>query len=430
MLISGWGGHLSIDADVKTPVSIDASEMSWETPMIARGMGRGYGDCALGERVLKTTAMDRFIEFNQEAGLLTIEAGVTIREILRLMVPHGWFIKITPGTSHVTVGGAIASDVHGKNHHVAGTFSESVVSMNMLLGTGETVEVSAKEKPDLFRATCGGMGLTGIILTATLQLVPIKTSLISQKTIKSRSLEETLESFSQQEDRSYSVAWVDCLARGSSLGRSVLQLGEHAEQGPLDCQFWEPITVPFYTPAFLINKWSMSAFNELWYRKARQGSKKSVSFDSFFYPLDVVPGWNKLYGRAGFVQYQFVLPYDNGLSNLRLIMKKITESGMGSFLAVFKQFGDQNENLLSFPMKGYALALDFKWDNRVKSLFSELDAMVADMGGRIYLSKDALMSEAVFKATYPSWQAFESVREKYGAAGKFSSVQSKRLGLA
>ena len=379
---------------------------------------------------MQTTYINHFIEFDKVTGKLTAEAGITLRDILKVIVPKGWFLPVTPGTSYVTLGGAIASDVHGKNHHVAGTFGQHVTSMSLLLGTGKVVTTSQYNHADLFHATCGGMGLTGVIISATIQLLPIRSSFISQKTIKADCIEAAYEAFESNYEATYSVAWIDCLTKGKHLGRSVLILGEHSEEGGLDINLREPIAVPFNAPSVLLNSITMKAFNAAYWHKAKDNYSNIVSLMPYFYPLDAIGNWNKLYGKAGFLQFQCVIPTSDGIVNMRKLLTEITDSGEGSFLAVLKQFGKANENLLSFPTEGYTLALDLKLSASTIKMVRRLEEMVVDMGGRLYLTKDAVMQEKTFKATYPNWEKFEAVREQYGAIGKFSSTQSERLGLA
>lgn len=429
--ISGWGGYPRQNAKVLIPRSLAEckTEVNQHPSLIARGMGRSYGDSANSSTVLQTTTCDHFIAFDSNTGLLTVEAGITLRDILKVTVHQGWFLPVTPGTSFVTVGGAIASDVHGKNHHLAGTFGQHVISMVMLLGTGEMVETSLTKLPDLFHATCGGMGLTGVILSATIQLMPIQSTTIIQKIIKTDRLEIACEAFEENRDAAYSVAWIDCLATGKNLGRSVLMFGEHADEGGLTLNFKEPINVPFHTPSVLLNRATMRAFNSVYFAKAVHHKTKKISLLSYFYPLDAIGEWNKLYGKPGFLQYQLVLPKTNGIANMRTILGRIAQSGAGSFLAVLKQFGPGNLNHLSFPIEGYTLALDFKMRSTTINLLRGLDDLITDMGGRVYLTKDAIMQEQSFKASYTRWQEFESIRQKYGAIGRFASAQSRRLGL-
>jgi FAD/FMN-containing dehydrogenase len=291
------------------------------------------------------------------------------------------------------------------------------------------VTVSPAQSPDLFHATCGGMGLTGVILSAKIRLVPLKSGFIHQRTIRARNIEELFEAFEANSNASYSVAWIDCLAKHKELGRSILLLGKHVEDGLLNVDTRQWTSVPFDAPTFLLSRWSVRAFNSYYYAKAKHDDEKPVGLVDYFYPLDKISNWNRLYGPDGFVQYQFVIPKERGIENMSGILTRIAASGEGSFLAVIKLFGNENANLLSFPFSGYTLALDFKISQKAFELIKMLDDMVADMGGRIYLTKDALMSADTFKRMYQRWEVFQSVRQKYGAIGKFSSAQSVRLGL-
>ena len=430
--IYGWGRYPQQDTYMHTPTSWASLELlaKQEISVLARGMGRSYGDSANALNVIQTAYINHFIEFDKVTGKLTAEAGITLREILDLIVPSGWFLPVTPGTGYVTLGGAVASDVHGKNHHVAGTFGQHVKSVTMLLGTGEVVTTSPQHHADLFRATCGGMGLTGIILSATIQLLPIKSSFISQKTIKADCVEAACEAFESNSSATYSVAWIDCLSKGKSLGRSVIILGEHAAQGGLDIDIRQKVSVPFSSPSTLLNRATMKLFNTAYWHKSEHNVSQTVALMPYFYPLDAVGEWNRLYGKKGFLQFQCVVPKLDGIANMRKLLTEISNSGEGSFLAVLKQFGTGNENLLSFPVAGYTLALDFKVSDIAIKMVRRLEDMVVDMGGRLYLTKDAVMQASTFKATYPNWEKFEAVRAQYGAVGKFNSAQSKRLGLA
>lgn len=430
--ISGWGNFPQQEARLLTPSSSTylSAILRQEKILIARGMGRSYGDSANASKVLQTLHFDHFIEFDEDTGKLTAEAGITLREILKVIVPKGWFLPVTPGTSYVTLGGAIASDVHGKNHHAAGTFGQHITSLCMVLGTGEVVTVSPHENVDLFRATCGGMGLTGIIISASIQLLPIQSSFINQKTIKADCIEAACEAFENNANSTYSVAWIDCLSKGKRLGRSVLILGEHADKGDLEVDIKHPISIPINTPSALLNSLTMKAFNGAYWHKSKHNHNKTIQLMPYFYPLDAVGAWNKLYGKHGFLQFQCVVPKEDGVANVRKLLTEISKSGEGSFLAVLKQFGKSNDNLLSFPIEGYTLALDFKLTASTIKTVSRLEDLVVHMGGKLNLTKDAVMQEDSFKTTYPNWEKFESVREKYGAIGKFSSSQSKRLGLA
>ena len=359
------------------------------------------------------------------------EAGLSLHEILNCIIPKGWFLPVTPGSAYVTVGGAVASDVHGKNHHISGTFGEHVISIDLLLASGEILQISKTHHPELFHATCGGMGLTGVILAVKFKLKAIESSFIDQTTIKVENLEEILHQFDINQGFTYSVAWIDCLARGAQLGRSVLMLGEHSAEGGLKLSAPRKLSVPMDMPSKLLTSHSVAAFNALYYSRAKKAiEQRHISYMNYFYPLDGIQHWNRLYGKQGFIQYQFVLPKEAGLIGMRDILNRISSSGEGSFLAVLKGFGPQNNNYLSFPMEGYTLALDFKAQPSTFDLMKALDPLVVDYGGRMYLAKDALMSEETFKMGYPRWSEFEGVREKYYALGKFASSQSRRLGLA
>jgi decaprenylphospho-beta-D-ribofuranose 2-oxidase len=432
MEIHGWGRHPRVQAEVTSPRSATAcaAAIAAEGSLIARGLGRSYGDSGLAPRVLDTRYLDHFLAFDDTTGELTCASGVPLDDILRVFVPRGWFLPVTPGTRFVTVGGAIAGDVHGKNHHVDGTFTDHVTTIDLLLGNGERVFASPTDNSELFHATCGGMGLTGVILAATLRLRPIRSSAIIETTVKAPDLDAVLDAFDANSAASYSVAWIDCLARGRHLGRSLLMLGEHADEGPLSGLPTKALPVPFDAPAAILNRASITAFNALFYAKALHARRtRRIPFASFFYPLDALTDWNRLYGKPGFVQYQFVLPAIAGVTGLRDVLERIAASGRGSFLAVLKAFGKGNDNHLSFPVAGYTLALDFKAEPAVFRLLDELDKVVLGYGGRHYLCKDARMGEATFKAGYPRWQEFEAVRAKYHAVGKFASAQSRRLGL-
>ena len=434
-LLEGWGRYPKLEAQVLLPLTIGQCaprlrDAAAGGPLIARGLGRAYGDSALAAQVMATRQLDHFQSFDPATGLVRCAAGLPLDTLLRTFVPQGWFPPVTPGTRFVTVGGAVASDVHGKNHHLDGTFSGHVRELEILLGNGERVVASPSENAELFHATCGGMGLTGVILAATVQLKAVRSSDVIETTIKTPNLETTLEAFELHRDSTYSVAWIDCLARGASLGRSLLMLGEHAPDGALAVRTGGALPVPADFPAGLLNRASIQAFNALYYNRMwRRRATRRIPFEPFFYPLDALKGWNRLYGKAGFVQYQFVLPKQAGVAALREVLAAIAGSGRGSFLAVLKTFGPANANYLSFPIEGYTLALDFKVDPAVFALLDLLDRIVLRHGGRLYLAKDARMSADTFKRSYPRWQEFEQVRARWHAHGHFASLQSRRLGL-
>lgn len=429
MLVQSWGGFPKINSRRLSPRTYSDCISAIGESLIPRGAGRSYGDSALSSTVLCTQLLDRFIEFDQDKGTLTAQSGVTLHEILEITVPRGWFLHVTPGTSAVTLGGAVAADVHGKNHHHCGTFSQYVYSIRLLIGTGDVLICSPSENEDLFQATCGGMGLTGIILSVTLQLQKISSSLIQQTTYKLNGLEEICEKFSDFHKSTYSVAWLDGTTGGSNSGRGLLMLGEHSENGPLNYQNKSAISIPFCAPKRLLNKQSIGIFNSVYFHKNSKAENLQTSLSSYFYPLDAIENWNRLYGSAGFIQYQCVVPETAAINGIKLIFDAVYRYGFNPFLSVVKKLGPENHNPLSFPMTGYTLSVDIQVSEGLRNLVSYLDHLVIELGGRVYLAKDALLKEDSFKRMYPKWQHFEAIREKYGAFGRFSSAQSIRLGL-
>jgi len=398
--------------------------------LIPYGCGRSYGDSALSSNIIQVKPHNFFLGFNDENGLLHIQAGVLLSEILNVFVPKGWFLKITPGTRLITVGGAIASDVHGKNHHIEGCFSECVEMFTLMLPDGEVVECSKTENKELFRSTCGGMGLTGVILSARIFLKKINSKHINRTTIKTANLRETFEAFEEHKNSKYSVAWIDCLAKEDGLGKSLLMVGDFCDDGLLDYSTSRNLNIPFNLPTFALNRLSVKAFNFLYYRRVRDKiSTQKVNIDQFFYPLDAIGNWNRIYGKNGFTQYQFILPKKRSYEGLEEILRSISKSGKGSFLAVLKLYGQANDNYLSFPMEGYSLALDFKIEKGLFELLDRLDQIVLKYGGRIYLAKDARVSKKVFEQGYPQIDKFREVRKKYKMTEKFNSIQSRRVGI-
>lgn len=398
--------------------------------LIPYGNGRSYGDSALSKNIIKVRAHNYFLNFDETNGLLHVQAGVLLSEILSVFAPRGWFLKITPGTKLITIGGAIASDVHGKNHHIEGCFSECVEMFKLMLPDGEIVNCSKKENSELFKASCGGMGLTGVILDAKISLKKINSKYINQITIKTRNLKETFEAFEKYKDKPYSVAWIDCLAKGNELGKCLLMVGDFSDDEKLDYQSKKKLNVPFNFPSFSLNTLSVKAFNFLYYGKVRAKiSKQKVDIDTFFYPLDAIDNWNRIYGKNGFTQYQFILPKETSIDGLEEILKEISNSGKGSFLAVLKLYGQANDNYLSFPMEGYSLALDFKIEKGLFELLDKLDEIVLKYGGRIYLAKDARVSKEVFEQGYLQIDKFRAIRKKYKMNEKFNSLQSQRVGI-
>ena len=431
--ISGWGNYpkikpnkiFSFDSHNSLTKIIDAHDN-----LIPQGNSRSYGDSALNKNIIKLKTYNYLLDFDNKTGILHCQAGVLLAEILDIFIPQGWFLTITPGTKLITIGGAIASDVHGKNHHIAGCFSECIVSFRLMLPNGNIVKCSKQENTELFKTTCGGMGLTGIILDAKIELQKINSTTIKQTTIKTKNLQETFSAFEKYKNEPYSVAWIDCLAKGENIGRCLLTIGRFNDDGKIYYESSKKINIPFYLPSFLLNKFSVKVFNWLYYKKINKKiSEQQVNIDTFFYPLDAINNWNRLYSKKGFLQYQFILPKKNSLTGLTEILNHIADSGKGSFLAVLKLFGKANDNYLSFPLEGYSLALDFKITKSLFIILNELDKLVIKYNGRIYLAKDARVSRAVFEQGYANIDKFRKLRQKYGMDKKFSSLQSKRLNI-
>ena len=429
MELSGWGRFPRVEARgefFKSPN--EAAALATAThPWIAHGAGRSYGDSALNRDVIFTRQYKELMRFDRTRGIVHCAAGMTLAELIDQVLPAGWFLAVTPGTKLITVGGAVAADVHGKNHHLAGCFSESVLSLRLMMPDGRVLACDREENPELFRATCGGMGLTGLILDVDLRLERVNSAFIQERIIPCAGLDEICGRFDRYRATPYSVAWIDCLAAD---GRGLVMLGEHADDGDLGRRPQQVLTVPKRFPSALLNRFSVGLFNQTYYlATGRRSLTRRVPLDRFFYPLDRIADWNRLYGPAGFIQYQFVIPTEAGIEGLRAVFKKMRDRGQGAFLGVLKLFGPENQNFLSFPMTGYTLALDFKAHPRLFSLLEELDAIVIAHWGRHYLAKDARLRAETFEKGYPRVEQFRAVRQRYGLTEKINSLQSRRLGL-
>ena len=435
--LANWGNYPAISCDESTFSQEEQVQdfISTHSSVIARGNGRCYGDASLAQHSVSTLKYDKVLAFDITNGIFECQSGITLDQILDIIVPQGWFLPVTPGTKFITVGGAVASDVHGKNHHVDGSFSGHIIDMDIITGNKETITCSANDHSDLFWATCGGMGLTGIITRVKFSLKKISTAYIRQKQIKARNLEDLIRLFEEYKDYTYSMAWIDCLQKGDTFGRGILIVGEHAtpeelneqqRKAPLQLAAKRKLSVPFNLPSFALNTLTVKAFNWLYYLKnTKREINNVIPYEPFFYPLDAILHWNRGYGKAGFVQYQFVLPLEKK-EGLVAILQKISDAGLGSFLAVLKVFGKQ-DSLISFPMEGYTLALDFPVRKGLFEFLDKLDEIVLQYGGRLYLSKDARMKQEVFWKSYPNAQKFADIIKTYNGAKLFRSVQSDRL---
>jgi FAD/FMN-containing dehydrogenase len=443
--LSGWGRYPVEECAVYRPERLDELEQivagAPETSLISHGEGRSYGDAALneGQGVLLQKRLNRFLAFDEREGILSCEAGVTLSEILDHLLPRGFFLPITPGTQFISVGGAIAADVHGKNHHRDGTISNQLLDFRLLTGRGEILLCSRQENSELFWATLGGMGLTGAILDARLKLRAVETAYVNASTERCRNLDQLLERVGDSDaDYDYAVAWIDCLARGKRLGRSLLlranpagiaDLPECLRSTPHRISTASRFNVPFPLPSFLLNSFNMRLFNSAFYRAHRNASRIR-DCQSYFYPLDSIGHWNRVYGNRGVLQYQLVLPSGPARRGLLEILERTTAMGRGSFLAVLKSTGPANSAPLSFPIEGISLALDFPYTGpALLELLKELDAIVLRHGGRVYLAKDCCLLAEDFRLMYPRVDEFLALKECHDPENRFSSSLARRLGL-
>jgi FAD/FMN-containing dehydrogenase len=381
------------------------------------GMGRSYGDvCLLKDgNLLVTTGLNRLIDFDPETGLLTAEAGVTLAQILDFAVPHGFFLPVTPGTKYVTLGGAIANDIHGKNHHVAGTFGRHVTQFELVRSDGTRKICSPTENPDFFSATIGGLGLTGLISWATLRLKPIVSRKIDYEGIQFHGIDEFLDLTRQSENIEYTVSWIDCASTGRNFARGIFMQGDHsAKKDDLTRSPKPRLVFPFEAPGFALNHATVSLFNTAFFHK--QIHKRVVAlqdYEPFFYPLDKVLRWNRMYGKRGLLQFQYAIPWEHAKEGTVAILQAVAKSGLASFLAVLKAFGDvPSPGMMSFPKPGITLALDFPIKpDKSFPLFQRLADMTLEFGGRLYPAKDAAMTAPQFQAFYPQWEQFARYRD-------------------
>jgi decaprenylphospho-beta-D-ribofuranose 2-oxidase len=443
--LSGWGNLPQARCRVTRPDThsrLSPIVTGGPVPsLIPRGLGRSYGDPALDDRglVVDLTRLDAMLDFDPGTGILGCQAGVSLGDILDTFVPRGWTLPVMPGTRFVTVGGAIAADVHGKNHHQVGSFAACLVDLDLMLASGETMHCSREAESDAFWATVGGMGLTGIVTEARIRLEPVETAYCRVSSLRTRDLDETLERFESTANASpYSVAWVDCLARGRSLGRSVLMFGgmashdelpAKARNEPLQAATGLNLAVPLPMPSFALNPLTVKAFNTAYYASHRDGTR-IVDARSFFHPLDGIADWNRVYGRRGFVQYQALLPPSTSRRGLIELLGAISEARAASFLSVLKTTGPASGGMLSYLEPGHTLALDLpNTGEPLRRLAHRLDEILLRHGGRLYLAKDALTTAEAFAAMYPTLPAFRAVKARLDPNRRFVSIQARRLGI-
>ena len=435
----GYRNHDDAASIVRSLVSSGSSSRG----AIARGLGRAYGSAAqnaggavlIHENIGGVSLDETQVHLDTKTGIVFLDASVSLDALMRFAIPRGWFVPVTPGTRFVTVGGAIASDIHGKNHHRDGSIGSHIVSMELLLADGSTRSISPTDCPELFWATVGGMGLTGVILSASMKMIPVTSSSMLVETERAQNLGVLTEAMRNRDNEfRYSVAWIDMLSTGNSLGRGILMRGDHAEAGstgskPLNDYSAKTRLVAPPVPNGLLNKYTVKAFNEAWFRKSLRATHTGIeSIPQFFHPLDAVKSWNRLYGPNGFIQYQFVIPID-AEAMLRAIVERFAQSGVASFLAVLKLFGEGNQAPLSFPEPGWTLALDLPAHRSLPSFLTEIDAMVIDAGGRHYLAKDSHITRDIFEAGYPRLAEWKRAKTEVDPENLWVSDLGRRLGL-
>lgn len=415
--VSSWGRLRRAPHHVSRPAFIDQVSVAadGDTASLCYGLGRSYGDVCLNEggRLVVTDLLDRFISFDQASGLVRAEAGMTLDRLLRVAVPKGWFLPVTPGTKFVTLGGAVANDVHGKNHEREGTFGCHVRALGLARSSGEILTLSQNENSELFAATIGGLGLTGIVVWVELQLVPITSAFIEMETLPVNDLASFFRVAEESRDWPSTVAWVDCMAKGAAIGRGLFMRGRPSVNGDLVVHAPPRIGVPFDMPGGLLNAHTVGWFNEVYRRRPFAVGTRTVHYDTFYYPLDGIAEWNRCYGRRGFFQHQSVVPMTKAYDAIRALLELAAKFEQGSFLIVLKLFGEKaSPGLLSFPMAGATLALDFpNKGESTRNLLAVMTEVVMNAGGRLYPAKDATMSPDAFQAGYPAWRMLEQHRD-------------------
>ena len=431
--LSGWGNNINVTSNIHLPKNnTDISNLYISGIIqnsITRGLGRSYGDCSLDHNVISLKNYEKFFKFDDKLGILECSSNFSLNEILKLIIKKGWFLNVTPGSKFITIGGAIASDVHGKNHHLDGSFGDYVFSLKVITSEGILYNCSKEENSELFHASCGGMGLTGIIVSAKIKLLKINSKIIDTQIIKTKNLEETIDKFKKLNNNKYLVAWIDALAKNEHIGRSVIFIGNHSSEG--DLSFIEKIkfSIPKIFPGFLLSKYVISFFNKFYYFLHKNNKKFKQNFDNFFYPLDSISNWNNLYGKSGFIQIQILITENNFEEIICKVLKFFQDKKQFSFLSTLKELGPGNKNYLSFPSKGYTLTLDLKMNKDLKKIYTEFELLLSPYNIKVYLTKASFMSKKFFENSYKDLNKFKEIKNKHDPLNLIKSFQSKRLGF-
>ena len=425
--ISGWGNYKTIKSNIYMPLNINELKkiIKKNRKYTIRGMGRSYGDSSLGKNIISLNRFKKFVNLDTKKGIIHCSSNSTIHDVLDITVKKGYFLKVTPGSKFISVGGLVASDVHGKNHHIDGTFCNHLVEIEILISNGKILKINKKKNNNLFKATCGGMGLTGIILSTKFKMIKIKSSYMTQNTIRTYSLKDTIRYLDKFNHRKYVVGWIDT-ANYNKLGRSIIYIADHCKKGGLNFNIKSKFNLSnmFKFFSFLSTNFILKKMSSIYFNIHSNNKNKLVHLDKFFYPLDNMNGWNFFYGKQGFVQFQILIKKKNAINNLQKIISYLIKNDQISFLSTIKKLGNKNNNYLSFPENGYTLTMDIKKNTKIKNTFKNLEKFLIKIESKIYLTKDSLLSKKHFYKSYSNLNKFKRSLNKFN---KFTSLQSERL---
>ncbi len=431
--LTGWGRYGNYKTKIYRPKTINEIKKKLNNSpintFICRGLGRSYGDSSINNKIINLSNLKKKLKISKKKKEINCTSNFSIKELLPILLKEKFFLNVTSGTQYVTIGGAIASDIHGKNHHKDGSFCDYVSEMKILLANGKIIKCSKTKNPKLFLSTCGGMGLTGIILSAKIQLLKIPSNFIKETIVKSTSLKETLDYFKKYNHKKYLVSWIDTNAKKENLGRGILYAGEHIKYKNKDFVKHGFFKIPFDFPNFVLNNFFLKLLSKIYFLNNFKFKERIVDLKKYFYPLDNIENWNKIYGKMGFVQIQVLLRNQNAAVNLKKIILFFQQKNQVSFVSTLKKMGKKNKNLLSFPEDGYTITFDIKNNPNLKIFYNELEKILRKMNAKIYLTKDALMTKEYFKNTYSNIKKFIKYKKIYDPKFKFISYQSKRLDI-